>query len=211
MATDRITELLADEIYAATDYYRTYVAVAKRAEASRESLEWCLGFWTQAIYGLRDGAIVRLARVYDRSTGALSLSRWLKHLQREEFKRGLTDSRRHCLERALAKYGKADASEVDDADPLVKRLKHLRDKHLSHRDLSVALNLASGGSVSGLTLGDVSSLLTRAQTIYNRYAVAAFNHEQSFEEPIGSGRPEIAIEAMDLYVASHSERAPEEG
>lgn len=201
-----VADSICDDIIHAQDYFRVFRAVAQRANENLEAIDWCPEFWNPVIFGLRDSAVLRLARLYDKTKDAWSLRTWLQSMKTGDFRAIVKDHNLHHFDAAIANSIDADIKLVEDKDAAVKRLSDFRSKRLVHNDKLVVIGPVREKLEFSITYGEIADLIDRAKSIYNRYMAAAFGHQQCFDLPGGRDWPQMAVDAMVTYVAEEKFR-----
>jgi hypothetical protein len=139
-------------------------------------------FWDVTFGALREGVLTSLGRLYDKTSAALSLQKFLltvrscsgyfsehafrRRLQHNSHVDSLAAETRTLDVVAL----QAEILSVSEKDPLVERLHGIRNKRIAHRDSEMVL-FDTLSSLVGLTSTDIDALLDRANQITTKYSM----------------------------------------
>jgi hypothetical protein len=139
-------------------------------------------FWHYTLKAHAASAIINLCRVFEKRQDTLNLLEWLKTIQSNlnlfethEFKKRLAGnefvdslaSGARCPDKFTLE---TDIKNCVKDDPLVKKLMFYRDNFFAHKNTDIAIGNKLVHEQQLPSDEDISALLERARTIFNRYS-----------------------------------------
>lgn len=159
---ERLLSQLKEEEQYASDSWALYKGLDDSMGEDVSEFNSAPEFWRITLSGLRQGIFAALGRLYDKGSTALSLRRFLVTVKSHPDLAIKTGDSLNLPEL------EAELQTVTKDDLLVKRLHHIRDKSVAHRDAEL-IRLANFSSLTGFQPHEVEILLKRAATIVNKY------------------------------------------
>jgi hypothetical protein len=164
---DWLIDHLMTEIHRAHDHSNLWRDVDAAFAEYREEANQTPQFWQLTRQSLQDSVILRLGRLFDPTSGALSLGNFLRTIRHHA-----TASDPTFLSPALAGISlatlDAESAYVSESDASVASLLGIRNRYLAHREA----HMVGSGSLSSLPSLErerIESLLGRALNIVNEY------------------------------------------
>ena len=173
---ERLLKRLATDIVNGAIFYKLHRDLRSSVEEFEPEFNQSPGFWSLTLHAHLDAARIRLLRVYDQHDQALSLRSWLETIRDNLalFGSNAGENLPEVISRGAMRPDPgqldADLGSVSHSDALVKKLVVLRGNviaHTSARDVIEELRLEDRFA---LTYDDLSELVSRATTVFNRYS-----------------------------------------
>lgn len=193
----RLLDDIGLEAHRAADYWCLVRGLDAAVEDHSKEFNQSPTYWSYTFRALYHVVFSHLGRLYDQTAGSLSLgnvlltvSAYPAYFSEQSFRRRLSNN--PFVENLAADMRTLDVFALEeeirrvssDSDELVKRLQHLRNKVVSHRDAEL-VRLATLSSISGFTAGEVEVLLERGVQIADKYGLL-FEASWSAAEVIGA-------------------------
>lgn len=190
----RLAELSEDVVWASV-FFRLYQDIQTEARKGYgQYMNHSAAFWSLAVQGLLEAAVLRTCRVYDDRKGVISLPALLRVMKREEQALGswVDSFDREVLSADLARVISRDRKK---ADAVLKQLIKHRNEVLAHRRAKGFGN----SPASAVALRDVEELILRAHEILNRWSIVFGRQEYAAALP-GSDDFKDVLEAIRTNV-----------
>jgi|ERR1035437_8436382 hypothetical protein len=172
---DNLIDHLAAETRRAEEHWRLWGAL-NAATDYREEMHRTQHFWGLSMRAIQESAILRLARLFDSDTAALSIHNFLTTIhraaKRDQDPLGIVAA---GLDTASLEV---ELTTVADTDPLVLDLKRIRNKYFAHRDADL-VGRGTFHSLPKLRREHIEQMLSRASSITRKYC-------RLYERPIPS-------------------------
>ena len=139
-------------------------------------------FWHYTLQAHAETAIIHLCRVFDKREKGLNLLEWLRTIQKNlnlfettEFKKRLADNAfvdnlANDVRRPDRSTLDADIKNCAPNDPLIKKLMFYRNNFFAHKNTDIAIGNQPVQEEQLPSNEDISALLERAITTFNRYS-----------------------------------------
>jgi hypothetical protein len=164
---DWLIDHLMTEIHRAHDHSNLWRDVDAAFDEYREEANQTPQFWQLTRQSLQDSVILRLARLFDPTSGALSLGNFLRTIRHHSTASIPTFLSPDLAGISLATLD-AELAYVSESDASVACLLAIRNRYLAHREA----HMVGTGSLSSLppfARKQIESLLARALNIVNEY------------------------------------------
>lgn len=175
---ERLLKDICWEVSEAHDPWRLLKGLDAEVPKYVKEINQTVAFWQVTFASLHANVLSRLGRLYDKTGGSLSLGNFLftvkantGHFSESAFLRRLQGNARAktLFEKMNRAEIESEIRSVSGDDSLVKRLHHIRDKRIAHRDGDM-VRLDSLSSMAGLSVAEIDTLLDRARRITGKYS-----------------------------------------
>lgn len=163
----RVFKSLADDVVDASIFYRLYGDLLDCVPQFERELNASRVFWHFTFAAYRDALLLRLVRLYEVRSDVIGLHSWLETVRdAAALFRKPTAFRREPTEAEIER----DLRLLDTkSDPLLRRLKSLRNKIVVHRDSQNVVDQLGLEATLGITYEECGVLIDRAERVLNRY------------------------------------------
>jgi len=178
---DRILTAIGNEFMHANVVYKLYLDVNLSFEEYKAEVNESSAFWGITRDSLFDSVMLRLCRLYQKSSGAITLQSVLQEISanlyvfnEEHFRNRLKDNPGvDDLARAsrtpVMKQLNIDIEFASEQNQPVKRLIRWRNSQFVHKSSKVVTRQTKVPAEYAITYGDISTLLEKGMKIVNRY------------------------------------------
>ena len=179
---DALLEALADDIIQAKSHFKLLKDLRSSINKYVSELNQSNAFWRLTFRAHLDATLIRLCRIYDDNKSALHLKNWLetiksnRHLFRaDNFKERLKGN--PCVESLAANPRipsddelQSDIDSVKKENPLVKKLRGIRDNSVAHKNAKMSINGDVNKEILKIDMVELEGLINKGMEILNKYS-----------------------------------------
>lgn len=194
MLVEDYIEFLSRELFIAKSMYELYIVLYGATAQYLDAMNIAPGFFQAATEAFLENSALRMCKIYDKNTAALTINKLLNTLQsdhevNELFHDRIKDALPSCREKLVG------------IQSFLPQLYALRDSSLAHNDTKFCF--VDAFSVVGLNIEDYHQLIITGEEILNEVRRAlskppSVNISDALEAM-------IVIDALDRYIKEHPE------
>ena len=175
-----LLKALSDDLLNARHHFKLYRSLHEALHDYKKEINQCVAFWGLTLSAHKQTSILSLCRAYDTQNNALGLRQLIQIIQEnidlfdiQQFRERLkhnpyVDSLSQTAREPSKQQLEKDLQFVSDNNPLVKRLKILRNNVVAHTSTSKIIK--SKNDLNPLTWEEIEELIEQGMCIVNSYS-----------------------------------------